>query len=145
MININEILADFYLVGCSIRNLEINNNLILLTGKEKMQLGIGVEPVYQGVNEGKHSGNVSMQIDISAEKKDDPSKKANVAVTIEGIFNAPAEMEKDQFVQMLSINGAAALYSIARGKIEAITSNSFANGKIEIPIVNFISYYNQDK
>lgn len=39
------------------------------------------------------------------------------------------------------INGAAALISIARGKIESITSNIFDSGKVVIPFVNVIDYY----
>ena len=45
---------------------------------------------------------------------------------------------------MLSINGAAALYSITRGKTEAISSNVFAKGKIDIPFVNFLNYYDNN-
>ena len=145
MININEITANFFLVGCSIRHIDISNDLVFMNGNEKIQLEIGVKPVYQGVKNNKHSGTIKMRIDIYAERKDDPEQKASLCTTIEGVFSAPEEMEEGQFMQMVAINGAAALYSIARGKIEAITSNSFASGKIEIPFVNFLDYYKREQ
>ena len=141
MININEIVTNFYLIGCAIRQIEIKNDILLLSGKEKMELGIGVEPEYQGIIDKHHSGNVKLTIEISAKREEDLTKSTTISATIEGVFSAHSEMSEEQFKQMLSINGAAALYSIMRGKIEAITSNVFANGKIEIPFVNFMNYY----
>ena len=145
MININEIVADFFLVGCTIRKLNIVNDIIFLAGQERMQLSMAVEPTYQGIRDNKHSGIIKMQIDVSAEKKDDQSRNATISVIIEGRFDASDSMDEERFRQLLSVNGAAALYSIARGKLEAITGSVFVNGKVELPFVNFIEYYNQDK
>ena len=68
MININEITTNFFLVGCSIRHIEISNDLVFLNGNEKIQLEIGVKPVYQGVKNNKHSGTIKMRIDMPNEK-----------------------------------------------------------------------------
>ena len=141
MININEITANFYIVGCAIRAMDVQNNIISLTGNEQMELNIGVEPAYHGIEGSNHSGSIRMQIDTFAKKNDDKSKNAEIKIIIEGFFRAGSDMEEEQFKQMVAVNGAAALYSIARGKIESITSNVFAKGKIDIPFVNFIDYY----
>lgn len=52
-----------------------------------------------------------------------------------------AEPIEDEFKQLVAINGAAAIIGLARGKLEAITSNIFNNGKISIPFVNVLDYY----
>ena len=53
----------------------------------------------------------------------------------------PLKAESEDFKQLVIINGAAALISIARGKIESITSNIFDSGKVVIPFVHVIDYY----
>ena len=56
----------------------------------------------------------------------------------EGLFS---QMAIDFEVEIEQTDGAAALISIARGKIESITSNIFDSGKVVIPFVNVIDYY----
>lgn len=45
---------------------------------------------------------------------------------------------------MLSLNGSTILYSIARGKIESISSAIFEYGKIELPVVNMNQYFEKE-
>lgn len=60
---------------------------------------------------------------------------------IEGAFSAPSSIEEEVFKKLLLINGAAALYSIARSKVEGITAMTFQSGKLELPMVNIINFY----
>ena len=59
----------------------------------------------------------------------------------EGAFLSEGGIDEKNFKQLAGVNGAAAVIGIARGKIEAITSNIFNNGKITLPFVNVVDYY----
>ena len=52
-------------------------------------------------------------------------------------------IEQKAFLELLIINGATALYSIARGKMEAISASVFLDGKIVLPFVNIIQFYHE--
>lgn len=66
-----------------------------------------------------------------------------ISVTFEALFRSTDSMEEQAFIELLIINGATALYSLARGKIEAISASIFLDGKIVLPFVNIIQYYHQ--
>ena len=48
------------------------------------------------------------------------------------------ETKDEEFFTTLWLNGSTALYSIARGKIETISTAVLNNGKIVLPMVNMI-------
>ena len=60
---------------------------------------------------------------------------------IEGAFSAPSSIEEEVLKKLLLINGAAAMYSIASSKVEGITAMTFQSGKLELPMVNIINFY----
>lgn len=62
-------------------------------------------------------------------------------LSLEGAFLSEGEVDEKSFKQLVGVNGAAAIIGIARGRIEAITSNILNNGKVTIPFVNVIDYY----
>lgn len=47
--NISQVTAGLELVGCSVRNLSVSNNLIDLREDDELQLGIDIELVYEGI------------------------------------------------------------------------------------------------
>ena len=58
---------------------------------------------------------------------------------IQGCFKASQETSKEEFNKMLSINGCAALFSIARSIIVSVTSQSLVQGSILLPMVNIFN------
>ena len=62
-------------------------------------------------------------------------------LSIEGLFDSSEDKTEEEFKKLVALNGAAALISIARGKIEGITANAFADGKVTIPLINVYDYY----
>ena len=140
--DINAVTSDLLFDNCSIRKMEIVNDAISLTMSEKMTLGLGAETEYLGVSNDRHHAVVTMQIDVEAVRESDKSTSF-IKTTIEGRFSADSSLDQDDFYKKATLNGSAALYSVARGKIDAITGAVFANGKIDIPFVNFIEYYKE--
>lgn len=62
-------------------------------------------------------------------------------LALEGAFLSEKGADSKNFKQLVAVNGTSAVISIARGKIETITSSIFNNGKITVPFVNVIDYY----
>lgn len=82
-----------------------------------------------------------MAIDFEIEIEQSENRKFKLELSLEGAFLSDKDIVEEEFKQRVSINGAAALIGIARGKIESITSNIFDSGKVVIPFVNVIEYY----
>ena len=136
--NINQVAADLEMVGCSVRNLSITNDLISIRDDD-----LDILPVYEGIIEQEHRGRVVLNLHIDSVRKEREDQKMEISVTFEALFRSTDSMEEQAFIELLIINGATALYSLARGKIEAISASIFLDGKIVLPFVNIIQYYHQ--
>lgn len=141
--NITQVSAGMELLGCSVRKLSISNNLIDLKNDDQLQLDIDLLPLYDGFEDHEHHGRVVLHLHISSVRADKEEQDADISMTLEALFRSTEEMEKENFFEMLMINGSAALYSIARGKMESISASVFMEGKIELPFVNIIQYYKE--
>ena len=82
-----------------------------------------------------------MTIDFKVEIEQSEREKCTLQMSVEGAFVSKTDMDKEQFERLVAVNGATAIIGIARGKIEAVTANIFNDGKISIPFVNVINYY----
>lgn len=140
--NISQITAGIELICCSVRKLSISNNLINLKNDDQMQLDIDMLPLYDGFEDQEHHGRVILHLHITSVRKD-KGQDTDISITFEALFRSTTEMEKEIFLEMLTINGSAALYSIARGKLESISASVFEEGKIELPFLNIIEYYRE--
>ena len=141
--NINQVAADREMVGCSVRNLSITNDLISIRDDDELHLDLDILPVYEGIIEQEHRGRVVLNLYIDSVRKEREDQKMEISVTFEALFRSTDSMEEQAFIELLIINGATALYSLARGKIEAISASIFLDGKIVLPFVNIIQYYHQ--
>ena len=141
--NINQVAADLEMVGCSVRNLSITNDLISIRDDDELHLELDILPVYEGIIEQEHRGRVVLNLHIDSVRKEREDQKMEISVTFEALFRSTDSMEEQAFIELLIINGATALYSLARGKIEAISASIFLDGKIVLPFVNIIQYYHQ--
>ena len=141
--NINQVAADLEMVGCSVRNLSITNDLISIRDDDELHLDLYILPVYEGIIEQEHRGRVVLNLHIDSVRKEREDQKMEISVTFEALFRSTDSMEEQAFIELLIINGATALYSLARGKIEAISASIFLDGKIVLPFVNIIQYYHQ--
>ena len=141
--NINQVAADLEMVGCSVRNLSITNDLISIRDDDELHLDLDILPVYEGIIEQEHRGRVVLNLYIDSVRKEREDQKMEISVTFEALFRSTDSMGEQAFIELLIINGATALYSLARGKMEAISASVFLDGKIVLPFVNIIQFYHQ--
>lgn len=86
-------------------------------------------------NEESHLGIVELTIQAKRliENKD---RAFQLKLCINGIFLAPLDMTEEIFTHMLELNGVAALYNIARGKISSLSSLCYPSEPVTIPMIN---------
>ena len=136
---LNRIATGIKLVGTTIKEISVENNIVNVQKEAKRSFGLNInEPSFENIDEGLFS---QMAIDFEVEIEQTEDRNLKLELSLEGAFLSEKNTEEEDFKQLVIINGAAALISIARGKIESITSNIFDSGKVVIPFVNVIDYY----
>ena len=136
---LNRIATGIKLVGTTIKEISVENNIVNVQKEAKRSFGLNInEPSFENIDEGLFS---QMAIDFEVEIEQTEDRNFKLELSLEGAFLSEKNTEEEDLKQLVIINGAAALISIARGKIESITSNIFDSGKVVIPFVNVIDYY----
>lgn len=136
---LNLIAAGIELVGTTIKNLTVENTIVGVEKEAKRSFGLNInEPYFEKTEDGFFS---QLTIDFEIEIEQSGEQKFKMELTLEGAFLSEGGIDEKNFKQLAGVNGAAAVIGIARGKIEAITSNIFNNGKITLPFVNVVDYY----
>jgi hypothetical protein len=137
----NKITSEMKFLGCSIRELNITNNAIALSSDIKKKISMDVET--SEIVKGKDDLHARLLLTIEISLVSDDLEVGNINLSIEGAFAVPEKVEEDEFKKMILLNGATTLYSIVRGKIEAVTAMTFTEGKITLPMVNMIEFYEE--
>ena len=136
---LNRIATGIKLVGTTIKEISVENNIVNVQKEAKRSFGLNInQPSFENIDEGLFS---QMAIDFEVEIEQAEDRNFKLELSLEGAFLSEKNTEEEDFKQLVIINGAAALISFARGKIESITSNIFDSGKVVIPFVNVIDYY----
>ena len=136
---LNMIASGIRLIGSTIKNLKVDNNIVDVDKECKRSFGLNInEPEFQSVD---NRVAVQMTIDFEVEIIQAEEQRCKIEISLEGAFLSEVAPIEDEFKQLVAINGAAAIIGLARGKLEAITANIFNNGKISIPFVNVLDYY----
>ena len=136
---LNMIASGIRLIGSTIKNLNVDNNIVDVDKECKRSFGLNInEPEFQSVD---NRVAAQMTIDFEVEIIQAEEQRCKIEISLEGAFLSEVAPIEDEFKQLVAINGAAAIIGLARGKLEAITANIFNNGKISIPFVNVLDYY----
>ncbi len=134
--NIDDIASEFQILGSSISKFNLRNDFAYfdedVVSKKLTDASYTMEPVVH--KDGRLFGIIELFIKLEA--KDKTKHKLTIALTIEGCFTAPEEMDEEQFKGMLGINGCTVLYSIARSFIISTTAQALAGGEIILPMIN---------
>lgn len=136
---LNQVTTGIELIGTTIKTIQVKNNIVDVEREAKRSFGLNInEPEFREMGDDFFS---RMLIDFDIEIEQSQNQICKIELSLEGAFISKQRVEKNLFKQLVTINGAAALIGVARGKIESLTSNIFNNGKIVIPFVNVVDYY----
>lgn len=131
--------SSFIIIGSRITHLDFDSSIFIFDDKDfDKTVGYQIETKNVGTTDNARYGEVVLNIEVHLDGKEAAQDhNAVIHLTIEGGFQAPEEMNEEDFISMLQINGSAALYSIARSYLVSVTSQSFVQGNILLPLVNF--------
>lgn len=137
--NINEIKADLQIIGSKIERLNIENSFVyidLVDSDIKREIGASYKiskPYILDDEDETIAANLMLTVNLEIS---DGTYSAKVDMDLEGCFVLENSKDEKALLDMLPVNGCAALYSIARGIISSVTSHMCVNGTIIIPMIN---------
>lgn len=139
----NKIVADLDFVGSSIHSVEIKADMIKISSTTKKSFGLDIKCSKPLLKDDSKFGKLLMQVDVSLFKENEELEPDTFRVVIEGVFKASNEITDEKFMELLNVNGGAALFSIARSKIEVLSSITYSEGKIVLPMINILQYFSE--
>ena len=139
----NKITADLDFIGSSIHNVEVKADMIKISNQTKKSFALDIKCSKPLIKDDEKFGKLLMQVDVSLNKEDETLEPDTFRIVLEGVFKASIEVDDDRFMELLNVNGGAALFSIARSKIEVLSSITYSEGKIVLPMINIIQYFSE--
>ena len=143
--DLNQVAANLAYITSSIHTLNVNCSMPKISNANKREFSLDIKCSNPIAGDEVKIGKLLMQINISILQEVADLAPDTIEFVIEGVFSTPASVSDNDFMTLLNINGGAALYSIARAKIEAISSLIYAEGKVLLPMVNIIQYFQEMK
>ena len=140
---LNKIIADLDFVSATVHNIEMTNNSSELLESSKRSFSLDIKYNEPIVQDDKKYGGLLLEVNISVTHEDPEVSEDSIKLIMEGLFSSPSTIDDDKFLELLNINGGAALYSIARAKIEAISGLVYNEGKLLLPMINMVQYYQE--
>lgn len=141
--DLNKVVAELEIEKTAIHSIETKCMMTKISASTKRTFGLDIKCSQPIIKENKKYGKLLMLIDISLEQNEMEESTDKFQIVIEGVFSSSPAIDDEKFMELLNINGGAALYSIARAKIEAISSLIYNEGKILLPMINIIQYYKE--
>ena len=129
-------------VKVAVSKLSLSDDESLLTATFtsvfKTDVKVAVSKLSLSDDETEKLGKVRLTLDGSYSVPDNTDAKLEYHIVLIGEFCTSASTKDEDFTASLWLNGSTALYSIARGKIETISTTVLNNGKIILPMVNMM-------
>lgn len=145
MINANKVLADFQFVANRVSEFKIETRDIR-TNEFKVHVTYDFDYNIKEVEEfeDKYIGYIEFITVIKAKVKNSMLFKINL--TMEGVFVGNAQkLKRDDFLDMLELNGLTTLSQLSRAYILTVTSLSGINPPVKLPMVNIFKLIQQKK
>ena len=141
----NQVEADIKMDICCVRELSVENNNGSFIPSMNQEYNLQIQHSDCSKDEsGRMIQSLRITLIISAkDPEDDMTDKFKIV--LEGQFSADKEIDQDKFEELVKYNGSSVLLSIARAKIEEVSSLSYANGKITFPIVNMVKFFDSQE
>ena len=135
--DVKNCIADFQLIGTKTTTIALKNTFLQLPPLEQLKLQYDVEYEITSLQKDDSVWIGILNLSVKASARENKSRKLSISLSIEGGFVAPLEVPEDEMKELLSLNGCATLYAIARAQIVTITSQSLSGGQLILPMTNF--------
>lgn len=108
-------------------------------------LGINVNIAFRivNINEKDLIGQVELKYDVDITDENN-TNVAKILIVMNALFQGTGNIEKENFEQMLKINGATTLSHLCRAYINSVTAQS-GMPVITMPLINFHEFFKNAK
>ncbi len=130
--DINNSLSQFIYLGNSIKKMNVQNDIVNIAEDITPSFDLDFNIIEITKRDLNFYGVILMDLIVEIKVNNNKSK---FEFQFEAAFTC-SEISKEEFINVLMFNGAACLYSIARSKIENISSLTFNNYTIKLPMIN---------
>lgn len=136
--------SDIQYRGSFITECSFENNIIDAVTNCSLthQISVSVSELIPCEEPNKKAAYVRLTLDGTYSLKSDPDAFCKYHMVINGDFSIDKAVPDTDFATKLWYNGSTALYSIARSKMEVMSSMVLNNGKIVLPMVNMYELLN---
>lgn len=141
--NTKQFQPTFQMVANTISEINISNTLINLDDSSDLERTFSLDLKNLEIEEHDTYKSAGLDVQITVlieEKAKETNKKFSLDMVVQGVFVDDKNVSNNDFENKLKLNGVAALFSIARGCITNISAQCLAEGKIVLPLVNFMDF-----
>lgn len=138
-------IAQFQFIGSSISKVNFNNTLIHLPQELKRSIDVDYHIDNISQDDKATIGLITLIVDMSLKPKKNIKGKTSINLRLQGCFSSDANVDTNEFEELLQINGTSLLYSIARSIIQSLTSQAFLNDSVAVPMINLYDLYLEKK
>lgn len=145
MINSKEILADFQFAGNRVSSFLIETKDIETKGA-RTNVSFDFDYNTKGVEETdeRYIGELEFLVSVKAKIKNAILFK--IDLKMEGLFlGNPKRLSKENFIDMLELNGVVTLSQLARAYFISVTSLSGINPPVKLPMINVVALRDKKK
>lgn len=130
--------ADIQYLGSFLTECSFNNNIIDAVSQCELthQLSVSISEQVPIDDPSKKAAYVRLILDGVYSLQDGSEASYKYHMVIHGKFMIDKSVPDEDFEAKLWFNGSAAVYGIARSKMEVMSSMVLNHGKIELPMVN---------
>lgn len=136
--NTKKFQPTFQLIANSISEVNITNTIESFSNDENLKREFSFKPKNIAIEEHENYKSAGVDLEVNVLVERDDASKFDATFVFNGVFIDNVKVPNEELEEKLRINGVAALYSIARGCITNISSQVLVDGKIVLPLVNFV-------
>lgn len=141
--NLNQITAELDFVSACVKSINVKTHLSKISDGNDKEFGMDIKCSKPEVHGDRKTGCLRMQVFVRIKPENQTGEDDEFDIVLDGKFTSNADVADDKFLRLLNINGGAALYAIARTKIEALSALTYEDGKVLLPMINIIQYYQE--
>lgn len=145
MINSKEILADFQFTGNRVSSFSVETKDIKTKGtKANISFDFDYNTKAFEESEDRYIGELEFVVLVKAKVKN--SILFKIDLKMDGLFlGNPKKLSKDNFINMLELNGVVTLSHLARAYVLSVTSLSGINPPVKLPMINVVALREKKK
>lgn len=131
----NESKSGMQVLGTKISSMQIKNDFVCIPEECERSLEVSYNPGKIAWEEEREYFSTLAKLEITFDNKLE-DKHFSMKMELEGCFIYTGK-DKEEFESLANLNGAAILYSIARGQVICMSSQCLNGSSVVLPVLNF--------